>query len=151
MNKKIIILLLLSISIHTARADFISLIRADQCESIMEIFILENGIRITFEIGEKDYPYFKRIVPETFYQGGFTDAAMEKSFDEFLGKDFTIHADGRLLKGTIDKIMRLKRNYRITGRPYIPVRSIPPTYRLVRLSYMLRLITHYLISLKRLQ
>jgi hypothetical protein len=78
----------------------------------MEIFILENGIRITFEIGEKDYPYFKRIVPETFYQGGFTDAAMEKSFDEFLGKDFTIHADGRLLKGKIDKIMRLKRNYR---------------------------------------
>ncbi len=112
MSKGFSILFFLFLILDSAKADFISLIRADQCESIVEIFILEEGIQVNFEIGEKDYPYFQRIIPDTFYEGGFKEANMELSFDEFLTKDFTIHVDGRLLKGTIDKIMRIKRNYR---------------------------------------
>ena len=112
MSRKFLLTFILAISIHSLQADFISLIRADQCESIVEIFIRENGIQVTFEIGEKDYPYFNWIVPETYYDGGFSSTEMEQSFNDFLRNEFTIRADGKLLKGRIDTVKRISRNYR---------------------------------------
>ena len=112
MSKKYFFLIILILLFHATRADFISLIRADQCESIIEIFILEDGIQVTFEIGQKDYPYFSRIVPDTYYEEGFSEKDMEQSFRLFLEKDFTLSADGKHINGTIDKIMRINRKYR---------------------------------------
>jgi hypothetical protein len=39
----------------TLVADFITLIKADQCTNIVEMFIQEKSIRITFELGEPDF------------------------------------------------------------------------------------------------
>ena len=112
MKKYLILLIFPALFFNSVKADFISLIRADQCETIVEIFIQEEGIRVTFEIGEKDYPHFKKIVPDIFYEEGYAESNQEQSFEDFLKNDFTIKVDGRQLNGTIDKIMRMNRNYR---------------------------------------
>jgi len=110
--KKNFLLFILILQAFVSHADFINLIRADQCESIIEIFIREDGIFVTLEIGEKDYPQFYRIIPEVYYNGGFTEENQENSFKKFLSKDFIIEIDGKPLHGTIDKIKRINRNYR---------------------------------------
>jgi len=110
--KKVYLIIALIFTPLVTRADFISLIRADQCETIIEIFIREDGVKVTFEIGEKDYPYFDRILPEAFFEGGFKEDKREESFQRFLKEDFTIYADGRQLSGSMDIIRRINRNYR---------------------------------------
>ncbi len=52
-------------------ADFITLIKADQCTNIVEMFIQEGSIRITFELGEPDYKWFRNIIPIKYYKDGF--------------------------------------------------------------------------------
>ncbi len=47
----------------TLVADFITLIKADQCTNIVEMFIQDGSVRITFELGEPDYKWFKDIIP----------------------------------------------------------------------------------------
>jgi hypothetical protein len=112
MKKGYILLIFFAIIFNGTKADFISLIRADQCETIVEIFIHEEGIKVTFEVGEKDYPHFKKIVPDIFYKEGYAESTQEQSFVDFLQNDFTIKADGRKLSGTINKIQKMNRNYR---------------------------------------
>jgi hypothetical protein len=46
--------------LHT---DFISLIQADKCETIIEMYVEEGQIRITIEIGLNDMVYFPELVP----------------------------------------------------------------------------------------
>ncbi len=53
----------------TLVADFITLIKADQCTNIVEMFIQEGSVRITFELGEPDYKWFKDIIPSEYYEG----------------------------------------------------------------------------------
>ena len=45
-----------------AKADFISLIKADECETIIEVFVEDGRIRVTYEIGLLDWKYFKEII-----------------------------------------------------------------------------------------
>ncbi len=47
----------------TLLADFITLIKADECTNIVEMFIQEGSVKITFELGEPDYKWFKHIIP----------------------------------------------------------------------------------------
>ncbi len=42
-----------------SKADYISLIQADKCETLIEIFVYEDSVRLTLEIGERDYEWFK--------------------------------------------------------------------------------------------
>jgi hypothetical protein len=73
------------------------------------MFINDGSIRITFEIGEKDFKWFKNIIPIKYYEDGFTEQNKEKSFREFYTEDFLIIADGRKLKGDVKRIERTKR------------------------------------------
>lgn len=64
MNKLIILIPFIIISFYQfAYADYISLIQADICETIIEIYINEESVRITFEIGEQDEQWFRNILP----------------------------------------------------------------------------------------
>ena len=47
----------------TSHADFISLIQADKCETIIEMYIEEDHLRVTFEIGLNDLVYFPELTP----------------------------------------------------------------------------------------
>ena len=72
MGKRVILgllVLIISTSLEL-KADFISLIRADQCETITEVYIEEDQIRVTFEIGEQDYLHFLQLIPEEYIENG---------------------------------------------------------------------------------
>jgi hypothetical protein len=93
----------------TLVADFITLIKADQCTNIVEMFIQEKSIRITFELGEPDYKWFKYIIPANYYEDGFTEQNSKKSFHNFFTKGFKVKADGVILIGDVKKIEKKKR------------------------------------------
>ena len=90
-------------------ADFITLIKADQCTNIVEMFIQEGSVRITFELGEPDYKWFKNIIPVEYYEDGFTEQNRAASFHNFFTKDFIVNADGVVLIGNVKRIEKKKR------------------------------------------
>ncbi len=63
----------------SSNADFISLIRTDQCETIIELFVEEDQIRVIFEIGTANQNYFKKLIPPE-------DKSLDRSdlLDDFL-------------------------------------------------------------------
>ena len=100
---------ILIILFTSAKADYINLIKADKCENIIEIFVEENQIRITFELGKNDYKWFKNIIPIEYYGDGFRAEEKEKSLNKFFMNDFQLIADGRTLKGNIKEAKLIKR------------------------------------------
>ena len=92
------------------RADYISLIRADQCETIVEIFVEKDEIRVSLEIGEQDYPFFKWIIPEDYFTHGFNENNKEDYLFRFFSESFIITTDGVRLKGELITIKRIQRN-----------------------------------------
>ena len=96
----------------TSRADYINLIRADQCETIIEVFIEEGEVRITFEIGERDHQYFKWIVPSQYPGGIYDEARKEELLKAFFREGFVLRADGRRIEGSLRELRRIPRNYR---------------------------------------
>lgn len=123
---------------QSARADYINLIQADQCESIIEIYIEDGRIRVTFEIGERDYPYFHQVIPGRYLEGGFADSDREQLFRDFQQRGFRIVADGRLLEGDVGRIERVDRVYRsslYTGRVDTLNTTISPFVVFVEIVY----------------
>jgi hypothetical protein len=102
------------------RADYISLIQADKCETIIEIYIQEDSVRITFEIGPKDAQWFKHVIPVDYYEDGFTEEEALGSFQTFFKKSFPFMIDGKIsLEGRIKKIEmreRIRRSSLYTGK-----------------------------------
>ncbi len=94
------------------KADFISLIRADQCETITEVYIEEDQIRVTFEIGEKDYVHFHRLIPEEYFENGLNDQNKSEYLRHFFNETFIVTANGKLLTGELMELKRVPRNYR---------------------------------------
>jgi len=87
--------------IKSGQADFITLIQADKCETIIEIRIQEEVVRITFEIGEKDAQWFKNIIPIKYYADGYTENDKINRYKTFFAKDFILTANGRQLNGNV--------------------------------------------------
>ena len=110
--KKYILLFIFSIAFIIARADFISLIQADKCETIIEMFVEEDRIRITFEIGLNDMIYFKEIIPDEMMPPEMNGLDREKMLRAFFKERFIITADGRILSGQILKQEMMPRVYR---------------------------------------
>jgi len=95
-----------------ARADWINLIRADQCESIIEVYVEDEWIRITLEIGEKDFEHFKWIIPEQYYPAGWNTTNRESHLRKFFDSSLILMADGKRLEGEVQKIESRPRTYR---------------------------------------
>ena len=95
-----------------ARADFISWIRADQCETIIEVYIEDGQIRVTYEIGLRDWKYFKEIVPDEFLNEEIAKLIKAKGENYFYTDVFTLNADGKNLIGKIVKQELIPRKYR---------------------------------------
>ena len=51
-------------------ADFINLIQADKCETILEVFIEDDHVVVKLEIGEQDYPWFSGVIPQEYLADG---------------------------------------------------------------------------------
>lgn len=94
------------------RADFISLIRADKCETIVEIHIEDGQIRVTYEIGLRDWKYFKEIIPPDLLNEQIQNFIKSQGENYFYNNVFTLNADGKNLIGQITKQEVMPRKYR---------------------------------------
>jgi hypothetical protein len=103
------ILSIFFIFFSSTNADYISLIQADKCENIIEIFVEEEQIRITFELGEKDYTWFKNIIPNNYFIEGYSDSDKKSSLRKFFNNDFQVIADGKTLIGSVNETKIIKR------------------------------------------
>jgi hypothetical protein len=116
---KILLIFVLFICALESRADYISLIQADKCETIIEIRIEDKFVNIRFEIGENDALWFKNIIPVKYYPDGITENNELKSHRLFYTKDFLVRADDKLLLGKIKQIdlrERIARTSLYTGK-----------------------------------
>jgi hypothetical protein len=110
--KKISLLIILICLSYIAKADWISLIRADQCETIIEMYVYQDHIKVTLEIGEKDYQHFKYIIPEVYLEEGLNEGNQAEYMTKFYQDILQIRADGKLLTGEFKELKRVSRNYR---------------------------------------
>ncbi len=101
--KKFLITILLSFLMFSSKADFISLIRADQCETIIEFFVEEDQIRVIFEIGTTDQIHFKELLPLEIYSEENKGLDRTEVLTDFFNNKFIITADGKKQKGIIQK------------------------------------------------
>jgi hypothetical protein len=119
MSKKIFnICSILLLILQSGHADFINLVQADKCESILEVFIEEDQIIAILEIGENDYQWFSNVIPQEFFSKGYTGDDRELRWMEFLNHDFILKTGGQVLKGTIQIVeqkSRLQRSKLYTG------------------------------------
>jgi len=103
------VLILIGFTVH---ADFISLIKADECETIIELFIEEEQIRVTFEIGMVDLEHFKELIPEDYLTDEIKAILNTQAKDHFFKNVFIVNADGIKLIGNISKQEFVPRKYR---------------------------------------
>jgi len=96
----------------TVQADFVSLIRADKCETIIEIFVEDGQIRVTYEIGLKDWKYFKGIIPDDLSSDETREYLKSEDINYFFNNVFILNADGNNLIGKIVNQKVVPRKYR---------------------------------------
>lgn len=99
--KKFILLNVLSSISFQLLADFINLIQADKCETILEIFINDNNILVQLEIGEQDYQWFSDVVPKDFFKYGFSDTDQQSRLKHFMQNQFVLRSGNRALLGKV--------------------------------------------------
>lgn len=110
--KSYLLFLLALMTVNTLRADMISLIRADQCESIVELSITEYKLSLFLEIGEKDYEHFITIIPKKYHDDGYLTEHEQEALKQFFQETFVLKADGRFLEGQVISRERIPRIYR---------------------------------------
>lgn len=101
-----------------AFADFISLIQADKCATILEVFIEEENIIVKLEIGEQDYQWFSGVIPEDYFEGGFNGENQQARWNHFMQQQFILRSNHRALLGEIKVIeqrVRIPRSSLYTG------------------------------------
>jgi len=108
----VLLLFLLSSITYNAHADFISLIKADECETIIEIFIEENQVRVTFEIGLNDLEHFKELIPDEYLSAEIRKLLENQDENHFYTDVFILEAAGKKLKGSLSKREFMPRKYR---------------------------------------
>jgi hypothetical protein len=82
------------------RADFISWIKADQCETIVEYFVDAEGIRVTLEIGPKDFGAFREMVPSEL-GGSLQVDQIDQQLKKFTRDVFRLYGNGNLLSAEL--------------------------------------------------
>lgn len=95
MKRTLFIFLLFCFSANSF-ADFISLIQADKCATILEVFIEEENIIVKLEIGEQDYQWFSGVIPEDYFEGGFNGENQHVRWSHFMHQQFILQSNHRV-------------------------------------------------------
>ncbi|MCK5702225.1 MAG: hypothetical protein KAI29_13765, partial [Cyclobacteriaceae bacterium] len=107
--KKFIILIALSFISKELLADFINLIQADKCETILEVFINEGKVVVKFEIGDQDYQWFSDVIPKDFFEGGFSQEDQQSRWKDFMQHQFVLQSGKYRLMGQINLVEQRSR------------------------------------------
>ena len=84
-----------------ALADFIDEAQAEQCETILEVFIGEKAILVRMEIGAQDYQWFSHVIPNKYYQEGFGVEDKRQRWAKFVKEQFRLSSGNRALSGEV--------------------------------------------------
>lgn len=107
--KKIILLIVLSSISSQLLADFINLIQADKCETILEVFINDTNILVKLEIGKQDHQWFSDVIPKEYFDEGFDQEEFQARLDQFMKQTFVLNSGSRALLGKVTVIEQRNR------------------------------------------
>jgi len=96
---KVGIFLFLMLSPFLVSADFIDVLKADDCESIIELYVDKQGVTARFEIGEEDFSIFSDIIPEKYFEGGYSINDQKARMSKFSQTVFVLKGDQQVLLG----------------------------------------------------
>ena len=110
-----VIACVISLTSAVASADAVMVTRAMTASTIMEAFIADDGVTIELEVGASDAAAFGEFIAV---------ARSAKSLPVPIPKEagLAVYADGQRLRGSIESLVRRKRNNRdeVTGDPLPP-------------------------------
>ena len=122
------LLLLTSLVPALARADAIMVSQAMFASTIAEYYVKEDHVRVELEIGLKDLPAFRNLLPDgIFAEMGYDAEPIEDRLAQFFSRDFAIYANETALQGYVVNMgpeTRVKRDP-VTGEP-IPEDTAEP-------------------------
>ena len=95
-------------------ADFINLVQAEECETIVEIYISHDHIVAKFEIGTQDFSWFSGVIPQKYFEGGYSESDKDVRWHQFMNQQFVIAVAGKPLAGQIMQIDQRGRT-RVSG------------------------------------
>jgi hypothetical protein len=105
-------------------ADAIIITQAMKASTIAEVFISEGTIRVELEVGGRDLPGFRNLMPDGVYERmGYEPRPFAQRLEEFFNEDLVFRTEGGVpFRGRIVEIEPRKRVQRdeITGEP-VPV------------------------------
>jgi hypothetical protein len=100
MKRTSAIFIFLGISL-AVKADFINLVQAEECETIIEVFLTGEMIQVKMEIGPQNYQWFSDVIPDSLLDAGYSDEDRIQRWDHFLRNQFVLRAGQRLLGGKV--------------------------------------------------
>ncbi len=86
---------------YSVKADFINLVQAEDCSTILEIYISGSEIRVVLEIGEADYQWFSDVIPDRVFPEGYKESEREFRWRKFIKSGLVIKAGAMALPGTV--------------------------------------------------
>ncbi|MHC4265217.1 MAG: hypothetical protein ACYSUK_04700 [Planctomycetota bacterium] len=101
-------------------ADAVIVVKAMTADTIAEIYVEQDRVRLELEIGMNDIPAFKNLLPDELYEKmGNEPLALKERLKKFVDEDFIIMALEEQLPGYITEIGPRSRITRdeITGEP----------------------------------
>jgi hypothetical protein len=121
-----------------AAADAIIRTQAMFASTIVEYFIVEDGLDVKLEIGLSDLPAFGNLMPNEIYEKlGNAPLPLAQRLPEFFETDFVVLADERRLPGRVTEMHvgeRVRRD-EVTGEPLPAQAEEPETVIFVKLEY----------------
>jgi hypothetical protein len=101
-------------------ADAVIVVKAMTADTIAEIYVEQDRVRVELEIGMNDIQAFKNLLPDELYEKmGNEPLALKERLKRFVEEDFIIIAEDQQLAGYISEIGPRSRIIRdeITGEP----------------------------------
>jgi hypothetical protein len=101
-------------------SDALVVSKAMQADTIAEIFVERDAVRVELEIGLGDIEAFKNVLPDGLYESltGKPEPLAQR-VERFFREDFVVEADGAMVPGGVVRMEPRKRLLRddITGEP----------------------------------
>lgn len=102
--KKLLLLFLFFALSFESFADFINQVQAEKCETILEVFVNKDHILVKLEIGEKDYQWFSDVIPNKYFEGGFTEDDQHSRWDHFMRQQFILQSGIHKMIGKVNVV-----------------------------------------------
>jgi hypothetical protein len=135
-----IALVVVAVTANHARADAVVVTRAMQASTVAEIFIEEKQIRAEIEVGAADMAAFVNVLSDELYEKITGHARpLEERLRTFFESDWVVRADGRTLRGKLERLVAAKRIVRdnVTGEALADQPSDAELVVRITLSYEL--------------